>query len=214
MKTRTPQHGFTLIELMVAMVLIGLIVSALYGAWRGTVGAWTDIAPAQRRHEESYRLLEQITGQLRCSYLPQDQAASNTNSKEAESYFLARPAGQEPLLRFITTRSLRFGETPRYGLVQAEYRLDFAAGRLLYRELPWPDVFERKDTDWLVLSKNIVSLELIFAKEDKTQNHWNAEKDGGLPELIKVNLMPDTTQQNVTALQGWVRPVCTVGEQP
>lgn len=203
--------GFTLVELLLAMGMIALIVSALFGTWRGTSQSWLRTLPQQSLQQQGYALLERIASQIRCC--PGSPQESSDANDDIHTVFVSHPETGDPLLQLVTARSLLFGQSPTYGYVQATYKIEPHTGRLLYQEQDWPDVFESTEQDWHILSEQIQEIQLHFVTGEKILNRWDADEVSGLPDAVHILLKLQSARGDSWEEELIVRPVCQGGAQ-
>jgi len=117
-KAKRATRGFTIIEIMIAMVIFGMIVAAIFATWsavaHGSVAGNRAAATAQRSRI-ALRTMEDALGATR-SYVA-----------DVQYYTFDAENGSEPYLSFVTKLSPSFPRSGRFGGCDAagrEGRLD------------------------------------------------------------------------------------------
>lgn len=204
-QTRTAPHdgihtmrGFTLVELLVALMLLSLIALGLGGAMRTISQTQERVDLRTEQWERQYsaiqfvrQVLSQVSGQRR----PNDQVQPG----QGATYFVGLP--QE--MQWLGTMPANFGSGGR-----AHMRLllqpSAVGSQLVLQYKKWEK--EAKSLDWssaqsYVLDSDIQSLELRYQRTSREDGqHWVSQWDGArygreLPSAVSLQL--------TTSAGGW-----------
>jgi general secretion pathway protein J len=177
----TRESGFTLIEILVAVIVTSLLLLSVYGVFNTVAGARRRVEADAGHYHAARVIFDRLGREIHGVYL---------SSKSPQSCFRGglNEAGQ-PYLELSTTTA-----TPQSGgggivIVRYEPRPDpDHAGQLLLLRSERP-IFtqEFQPTDTLTMASGIASLQLRFFADGSWHDAWDAAT-GGLPQLLEVTL--------------------------
>ncbi len=176
--------GFTLIEMLVAITVSALLLGTTYGVVRSVSLSRDRLAAEGEGFHLARVIAERLARELRGAYY---------SSHWPETRFMggADDSGAT-FLQLATTAA-----TPTAsggGLVRVRYRLvqeNGASGMLMRDEHPLYDE-SPAEPPRRRLAANIQSLELRFGEATDRQPAWDSLEQGGLPDLVEVNLTIET----------------------
>ena len=188
------KKGFTLLELMLSLAIMGLVLLIIFGALRVGTRAWEkgekDVAVHQRQRAVLDLLSRQIASA--CIY----------EIKMGDDAFYFK--GSEGTMEFVSRSPIVPGS--RTGVVYVEYAIQDAEGEgkkqlKLYEKdagfLKEEDLKGLRDEDFFTLISGIEDLQFEYLKggEDKSETDWQASWDPseekGLPLAVKIVLNQD-----------------------
>jgi len=218
---KTHRHaagGFTIIEIMTAMVIFGMVVAAVFASWtaiaNGAASGNRAAATAQRSRV-ALRTIEEALG------------ATRSFVADGDYYTFDADNGSEPYLSFVSKLSPTFPRSPRFGefdVRRVTFALESSSGsskRLVLRQTPvLMDMTDDEQNSPVVLANNVTKFELGFWDDKKGE--WLDEWDetNKLPLMVRFTLQMANEQDGVTRVvalpsvavaAGWQIPGSTMG---
>ena len=205
MNNRLDKHGFTLVELLVAVALIAAILSMVYGSYFATSKSAQTCKARITVSQQGRQTLEQMARQIRCSYA--GTVADRTETKPVEtgsmqtgqegmileddfSYFNGNsvaPRGE--ILHLVTTYRL-FGEKESAdGLFEVTYKFDKRASLLSLSQREFVGTAQKTgEKNWQPIAKGVKSLELTFFDGKKWLRSWDFQDKKKLPCAVRIEI--------------------------
>jgi len=192
------QGGFTLLEILIAIFIFALIVSAVFTAYRGTLNIIDETESQEDIYQMARIALERITGDLESAYLPE-----TTQSPEADQTRSALFQGEKKYmedlrcgeLRFLSLAHLTFSdekslaepaEIAYYGATGTDENVFdlYRSDTLRTRERP------ESGTGGLLLCKGLSSIDFIYYDaEGESHENWDSDEGpskGKLPSRVSI----------------------------
>jgi prepilin-type N-terminal cleavage/methylation domain-containing protein len=217
-------EGFTLLELLITLSILGLVLTALYGTLVKTLELRDHLANISRGPREGLALLEVITADLRAAVLPPLEKAPffaradrNGEGRDADQVtFLASVTSRfaedprrlrgENLVQDPDTEELDAPEPVRADLCEISYRLkgdpDHPGCMRLYRREDFHvDGNLREGGTYLLLHRRVAGFKLRWFRGDESEtgrppeDQWDAEKTKTVPQAALVELVLDVTEE-------------------
>lgn len=204
MNSRQGNKAFTLIEMLVALAIVGLIVTMVYGSYAATSRSLSICNNRMTCSERAHLVLRLMARQIRCAYAPPFQAdvpsesgkgqnsrlPQNSISRTPTTVFRGDP--YEPdgeILSFTTTGGLGLGPDRPGGLSRISYRYDARSGTLSVSCEPCVRPFDnRRDAQVRPVLSGISSIELEFHDGRRWQQAWSSDKADRLPRAVRIGL--------------------------
>jgi type II secretion system protein J len=200
------KYAFTLIEILIAMSIAGLILSAVYGGYRATTLSISHCKPKSILEQQARLFLFRLTSELRCCYAgssdqPDRNLLQNTTGKEVhnsisqqESHKMfsgEKVSAGKIFLQFVTTSFAQSSYQNMGGLAIVSYKLDDSGKVLLRNVRKYTEIDEDDDKDyqWFPVLSNIKTLSCEFLKEKKWQKDWQLKDIRILPESVRISLV-------------------------
>jgi prepilin-type N-terminal cleavage/methylation domain-containing protein len=213
--------GFTIIEIMTAMVIFGMVVAAIFASWsaiaHGAASGNRAAATAQRSRV-ALRTIEDALGATR-SYVA-----------DVQYYEFDADNGSEPYLSFVSKLSPTFPRSGRWPesdvrrvTFAVEQASDSYAKRLVLRQAPiMKDMDEDEQNYPVVLANDVRKFEMGFW--DKQKGDWLDEwtQTNQLPQMVKFTIQLGGDPNEITRIvalpsvavqAGWQIPGLTQGGQ-
>ena len=195
------QRGFTLLELVVALAIVGALLVVAFGGLRVAISAWQ--RGEQRAETQQYQ---------RSVTLTIARAVSATYEYRAQ-----RLAGEQPILlfegephriRFVTQVSpFPIAAPIAFTAVVIELREGDRPG-LIVRQKPLPNLDPFEETAPVIEDEGVKGLTFSYLGDSGWQDEWKQEgTDAALPRAVKITI--DTGSGGSTA-PGAERPTMTV----
>jgi general secretion pathway protein J len=198
------QSGFTLFELLVAIVIFALVVSTIYAS---ATGSFRVVGETESR-AEIYRMariaMERMLEDLESVYV---KGLPSEGEPVADKLAVTSFVGEDKEIDGRSADSLRFtsrahanlgGQEKDPGAVEIVYYVresEGGEGFVLYRsdrpifQAPWSS---EEDTGGLVLCEGLRSVDFTFhGEDDEIQDYWDSdaqEQKGALPRMVTVSL--------------------------
>jgi general secretion pathway protein J len=196
---RAAARGFTIIEIMTAMMIFGMIVAAIFATWsavaHGAVAGNKAAATAQRSRI-ALRTIEDALGATR-SYVA-----------DVDYYTFNAENGSEPYLSFVTKLSPSFPRSGRFGefdvrrvTFSLESGGDYTSKKLVLRQAPvLMDMDEDEQNYPVVLANGVKKFEMEFW--DKQKGDWLDEwtQTNQLPQMVKFTLQLSEEPNEITRI--------------
>ena len=184
--------GFTLLELMVALALVGLLSLVAFTALNVTI-------KAMGRGQAAIADLQEL--RVGMSFLARSLSSATSGMRGVKDYFWGEP--QE--MRFLTFLPL---EAHNLGGV---YHWRVLLGREEGER--WVLAVEQcKSVNWSrdpggveirqILLHNLTTCRFFYAKDGKEYDNWDGKRQGGLPEWVRVQATLGNQE-----IQDWVIPI-------
>jgi prepilin-type N-terminal cleavage/methylation domain-containing protein len=198
--SRSGKNGFTLVEILVAVAIIGAIVSMVYGSYFVTSKSAKACKRRIELSQEGQELLEKMAQQIRCSYAgsvkkstpPAIKGALKKEETQENiiNYFTGDPGemGGE-ILYLVTTNRILEEKSP--GLFEVTYKFDKNSGTLFLSQERFVDGSKSfiENRNWQPLAENIESIELEFSDGRDWLPTWDFKKTKALPYAVKINII-------------------------
>ena len=189
-----PGAGFTLLELMISLTIMGLVLVLVFGAFRIGSRAWErgerDVEVRQRE-----RVVLNLWKRQTASACPKE-----IHPKEEEPAFSMR--GDSGAVEFVSCISAL--SPSRSGMVHVRYEVleaeegEGLALRLYEKDLirlSWdrnPEKWEKADVHLLIPSAEKIAFSYLKPATDREaapgwQEHWMPEEDPGLPLAVQIH---------------------------
>lgn len=182
------QKGFTLVEILIASVMITLIMSIAYTGYFSITNSTKRCNYKLYSLDQNRTLLTALARQISCSY---ESSITDADNAEKINYFnTENNAIDNHILNFVTTRAA-FAETHRDpGLWNLTYRLDEKKGILYIDKKNFvPESKTAGDKrDWLKVADNVEYLRLEFFNGEEWTAEWNYKERGKLPAAVRIKL--------------------------
>ncbi|MHC4116302.1 MAG: type II secretion system protein GspJ [Planctomycetota bacterium] len=200
MTGRLRQQGFTLVELLVAVMLIATVLSLVYGSYIATTRSAQTCKSRIALARKGRKAIEQIARHVRCSYVgsvPDVAEHARTGASQPEvgseiavSYFSGDArAGDGEILRLVTTSGFTEDKGAANGLFEVVYKFDERTGELALSPARFVGALrETKKRDWRVVADQIESVDLAFFNGEKWLKRWNFEDEKGLPRAVRIEI--------------------------
>ncbi|MEY4387119.1 MAG: hypothetical protein RLY20_2402 [Verrucomicrobiota bacterium] len=206
MSPRRSIRAFTLVEVMIALAILGMVVAAIYATWRCILGATksSQIAAAEvQRSRVAMRALEQSL------------TYATMHVANMRYYWFDSKNGSDASLSFVATLPDSFPRSGRFSGFPVR-RVSFAVessrdggNDLVLRQMPiLMDDFDEDERNYpLVLMKHVRKLE--FGYWDARKNDWVDEwtETNQIPKLIRISLTTVNPNNAFAAGQEYFRLV-------
>jgi general secretion pathway protein J len=175
------QTGFTLLELVVAITLMGLVLVLLYGGLRLGLNGW-DSGEARAEATNRLRLVEEFLRRQ----LAQSMTVYRTNDRQEKTVVFA---GQVDRIEFVAPMLVQLGQGGLYRV-----RIEVGDGRLWIRWRPYlpadPTAGEERETLLLEGVSDIEWAYFGFERDDDPQPQWRSDwaSPTRRPLLVRLNL--------------------------
>ena len=187
-------RGFTLIEILMAMAIFGLVMAAIYSTWmaiiRGSRAGLIAAAQVQRERVAIHTIEQALT-------------SARSFQGDLQHYGFIADNGSDAMLSFVARLPKSFPRSGRFGDFDIR-RVSFtmengpdSQRQLVVRQAPLLMDFDRDETEHpLVLAKNVKELLLEFW--DSRANDWTDawSQTNQLPKMVKVTLRMSPPKQN------------------
>lgn len=212
------RNGFTLLELIISLTIVGLIVVIVFGSFRVGARAWEkgekDVEVRQRQRI----VLELIRRQLASACIGELEPGG------LKPFFLK---GENKSIEFIS----RVPMVPfnKIGMVYVKYfikekgRLDKESLLFYEQSISFPDkkkeLGDLDDEDFAVLITGVGSISFEYLKGRPAgealewQKNWDPETDEGLPLAVKIIFEGDTETSPIHPIQVISRIRSEVGQE-
>jgi type II secretion system protein J len=214
------RYAFTLLEILVALSIIVLILSSVFGSYKAATSLISNYGTKSILEQKARLFLFRLTSELRCSYAWRlDQTALNqSGSGSAQSLFL-NAAGKELqneafqrqsqalftggeahagqiFLRFVTTSFASNLNQNMGGLAIVCYKFD-DSGKVLLRSIrKYTEITEdnEKNLQWSVILSNVKAISCEYLKDEKWQKEWDSKEIRSLPQAVKITLAMEANE--------------------
>ena len=175
------QTGFTLLELVVAITLMGLVLVLLYGGLRLGLNGW-DSGEARAEATNRLRLVEEFLRRQ----LAQSMTVYRTNDRQEKTVVFT---GQVDRIEFVAPMLVQLGQGGLYRV-----RVEASDGRLWIRWRPYlpadPSAGEERETGLL---DGVSAVEWAYfgpEGDDDSQPQWRSDwtSPERRPVLVRLNL--------------------------
>jgi prepilin-type N-terminal cleavage/methylation domain-containing protein len=214
LRSKSAEAGFTLLEILIAVAIIAVIVSMVYGSYFAAARSTEAYDATMEVSEQARQALAQMARQIRCAYAPQSvhrveqmQQASGavgesvrpeklisrdkSSAETGLSYFsggVDGPAGE--VLQFVTTDGSSAGPQLSNGLFEVIYRFDKSSGLL---SLSQQRFIERLQSpaghrNWQPVLTGVERFELTFYDGQKWLSKWDFKEKRRPPLATKVEI--------------------------
>lgn len=189
--------GFTLIEVLIAVSLTAIVLTAIYGVFTAVFTARQQVLVESETSQIGRVLFERLGRELRGAWLP----------ASGSKFFLAgTDRDGRPELRFATA-STTLAATGRGGMAALRYGLqpmDGSAGDRLYlvrSEEPY-HLRDRLDSGSYPLCGNVKSVLWRFYGANGWVESWSGEGSNPLPQLVELTITLLDPENRETVLRG------------
>ena len=196
MRTNTDKsacRGFTLLEIVLALTIFALVLTAIYSSWIGILKSSKIGSEAAADVQRSRIAMQTIEDALTCA---------RSFAADVNHYSFLAENGSEPSLSFVARLPDTFPRSGAFGVFDVR-RVTFAVekgdsgARLVLRQNPiLMDESKVEEEHPLVLAKNVSKFEMEFW--DTVTKDWTDEwtKTNQLPLLVKVTLELSASKNN------------------
>jgi len=196
-RSHASRPGFTLIEILMAMAIFSLVMSAIYATWttilRGSKVGLTAAAQVQRERMAMQTIEQALT-------------SARSFQLDLQHYAFVAQNGSEALLSFVARLPKSFPRGGRFGDFDVR-RVSFALEdgpdserQLVLRQCPILMEFDQDETEHpLVLARDVKELLLEFW--EPRAGDWTEVwlQTNQLPKMVKVTLRMAPPKQNYSA---------------
>jgi len=191
------RSGFTLLEILIAIAILALVVSSLYGAYSGTMET-TEMVESARDVDQAARLaLMQIGDDFSSLYYKKAEAEDEDSPFRFQGGMDAGGEGGT-VVQFASTAHLGFdGSFPNLRINRVSYVLEEQDDnqryyKLVRMELPFVDLSGEREETAVELADTVESLTITYLNENgETLSQWDSkaeETKGVLPRLVHIRL--------------------------
>lgn len=198
--------GFTLVEVLVALCVVGILMGALYGSYRAIIGSIQDL-PVRLEAERKTRLFVQcLSRQVRCCYhsrsrgagrpVPEPNRVGAMDDDRQTPFFQGSVSPQDDvLLQFVTADSRSSRRSDLGYLTVVSYKLEPSQHTLLAREEIYGRQQENDDRDdrWRLVLENVSEIEFEYFDGEDWRTEWNSNISGSLPRALRVAFEVEST---------------------
>lgn len=178
--------GFTLIEILVAFAIFGLVVTAMYSGWMAILRAsktGLEAAAQAQRERVAIRTIEEAL------------TASRSFAADLQHYGFVGENGSEAVLSFVARLQKSFPRSGKFGDFDVR-RVTFSVERgpnseslLVLRQSPILMEFDEDEKGHpLVLANNVKELVLEFWNPNRGEWADDWTQTNSLPKMVKVTL--------------------------
>jgi len=178
------RDGFTLIEVLVAISLLAIVLTAVYGIFGGVNSAKLRLDRDSADYHLARVVFDRLGRELHGVYFRRGDQTTMLRGGINEH--------NEPFLELTTTAVTLLSATGS-GISEVRYRLaqdlevDKSRQVLLRSERSRQSATVPVDERMMRLAPNVASLSLRFFSNDRWQEQWDARQDG-LPQLVEISL--------------------------
>jgi general secretion pathway protein J len=198
--------GFTLIEVIVTLTVLGFILLIISGAFRLGLSAWERGESIKEKYQKVRIVTQLISKQIK-SIVPY-----KIKSQKAEADYLAFE-GKDHSLKFVSNLSMK-AKQPE-GLVYATYEFKEGGkegGRLILYEhrVLNKDFFEEdpKEELGVPLLEGVSTVHFEYYQEEDLEKNreegwveeWNAKEEKVLPRALKITITRSSDQEPINLL--------------
>lgn len=190
MKTIT--RGFTLLEVLIAIFIFGIIIATLFGSFNAVFSTSDAIRDATDNYEMARNCLDRMMIDLESAYFPMEYEPRELNEKDPD-----RIEGKRNELRFRTRAHVALEDKDNASkIAEVVYYLENGKdGNYLLKRAdnlePFHDSPEKKIGD-PVLCERLKSLSFTYYDEEgKDHDHWESDSDNfkyATPKAIKIKI--------------------------
>lgn len=186
--------GFTLLEVVVTMTILGLILLIVFGAFRVGLSTWDKGEQTREEYQRQRTATQLITRQIK-SMVPY-----KIKTQKAEGDYLAFD-GKSQSLKFVSTLSLKAMRPNGFVFAIYEYKEGGPeGGRLVAYEkrVVNKDFFEEgpKEEEGVTLLEGLSDFRLEYFREEDAEktraeawlDDWNAKEEKELPAALRVKI--------------------------
>jgi len=190
MRSRPAHLGFTLIEILVAVTLMGIVVSIVYASMAATTRSVRAYRERLSVSTRGHLALQQITATLRCCY------------KELRT--------QDSGLRIRSTKPIVDDHSGQKGAFEVALRFDRTSGTIMVSQEPWqPGISkDRVLQAWHPLIDHVTDVQWSFWDGTTWKQDWDLEMHKDLPLLVRMDLRLHDAHSRQYDLQTQVSPSC------
>lgn len=214
-RSRLAKTGFTLLEILIAVAIIAVIVSMLYGSYFATARSTEAYDAAMEISGQARQALAQMARQIRCAYAPQSvhkveqkQQASGmlgqslppekltlhneSLTEKVPNYFTGGVDGSAgEVLQFVTTVDSSVGLQLSNGLLEVVYRFDKSRRLLSSSRQRFVEKLEgaADRRDWQPVLAGVERLELTFYDGQNWLNKWDFRDKCRPPLAVKIDII-------------------------
>ncbi|MBN1844716.1 MAG: prepilin-type N-terminal cleavage/methylation domain-containing protein [Sedimentisphaerales bacterium] len=199
MNTRHRHDGFTLVELLIGLAIVGAMAAMVYGTLLAVIRSTQAAQDTLEQSQQVRSLVSGLWGQVASLYPSTDavglQAPAVSGPLVSNRIVPAGPTEvlrydpQDPegvFLRLLTTA----GVGDSQDVWQVDYRYDPGQKIVLVRQRPFRYTSEpaaESGDAWRELCRNVQDIELAFLTERSSRNTWDSRRDG-LPRAVRLDL--------------------------
>jgi general secretion pathway protein J len=195
------EGGFTLVELMLAMLILGLVVTTVLVSYNSVFSTTQELEVSSDIYEIAKNCLRQMTLDLESIYIAQPPIYRKPEFDDEPDDFRVEGLAEDlsgtgfAQLRFTSRAHLPLENSQRRGIAEIVYYVQTkeSGSKVLKRSdnlYPYPD-FEEKGTD-PTLCEHVKSLAFTFLDEEGSDNNsWDSESDSfeyATPRAIGIEL--------------------------
>ncbi|HEX9778083.1 MAG TPA: GspJ family type II secretion system protein [Geopsychrobacteraceae bacterium] len=181
------EHGFTLIEILVAISIGAVLLTTIFGVFGSVSGARDRLEALGEEYHQARVLYDRLAGEVRSVYF---------NSASDQTRLLAGSNTQgHPFLEFSTTLAtpLFGGRTGGVSLVRYE-QLEMEREIRLYRS-EWPLLNTQPEQQPQLLISGLKTFALRYYDGSDWQDEWDSRLAGKLPRMIELTVEVEVDRQ-------------------
>jgi len=195
------KHGFTLIEILVAMAIVTGIFVMLYGSYHAISKSAGICNQRIATLDKSRDALAQMARQISCSYsarketeIPAAGAVFTKDKKIHKNTSILFEGNCESangrILHFVTTKNAFPNQQAVDGLFEVIYRFDKSTGQLLFSQTKFLGSSTSPDSErvWLPIGRDIAAVDLAFYDGREWLEKWDIREKLPLPYAVKINI--------------------------
>ncbi|MFZ3045754.1 MAG: type II secretion system protein GspJ [Desulfatirhabdiaceae bacterium] len=201
--SNSPSDGFTLMEILISIAMMGVILLSVYGSYRSISSANINSRNMIRYHEQMISSLSRISADIQSMVIRQTPLSQSENSSiekrdPFQLVFEAKPDINRDsfILHFMSSAAIPLMPQQARGMVGIDYYLDANAktGQTLRRlQQPYPYSTVEPSQDDPVLCESVQTLKWTFYDSTgQAHDEWRPESkegDGMMPAAIGIRLV-------------------------
>jgi len=203
--------GFTLLEILIALIVLGLIMGAVYGSYRAVTSSIADLEPRMDLDQKGRFFIQRLSRQVRCCYggrrdqanqsvLDQNDVKKAASQEETHFFQGGRTLSDDVTLQFVTTSSTLNRRSNVGYLAVVSYKMNPLQHVLLTREAVYGrQSINEDDEDWRVILDNVSEMELQYFDGTDWRKEWDSNVAGGLPKALRIKLVLESKQDGASA---------------
>ncbi len=190
---RSRSKGFSLVEILVALAMMGTVLTALYGSYEAVARVREAFGPNSRQTPRVVWMMHRLRRSLRGVYLtPRDMTADSTVGETIEEIrspgdFIAHSGSAQTDLEYMCVVVPR--DTGRCTLQRVYVRWT-QSDRCVYMAttsaVSRPEEDAEAALDWECLLDTVEVFEVSFLQGGQWSDVWPREKGSTLPEAVRI----------------------------